>query len=895
MPQGSTQKYSGIVKNVNKNKPQIPEEPTLSAQEIVDAFRSFGFEPNTNKMNDVGYWSTRPQSEKGKLMSDLKKKRETENKAKEESNPLKDVKPRLSDTEINALFDEYGIPAPDPEWARNNLPNDVKSIRNILKIQRKAMDDAIKAKQTQQSQAQAAPQQAHPQPSMPAGAQMPMMGMGGPGDMEPSSPFFVGDNSIVRITNPNNPNAATLWLVDSKKKTLRPFMSEQAFQNAFEDPSAAEKSVMTLSTKDLGQGGALSGFKMLNSNYGVQDDGSMKDIEFSPSQLEKKYGKPSDENAENKGLSMLDGLLDKSVNMQPGASPMGMGGPGYQDGQGGPGDLPMYNTPTNYRNTGIEQQSQDTADRFLEGASVTGEISPGFINSIKNDPERMALYVGALAYGGYTLGDVYNDIKRLEMASQGNDQAGSFILISPEKTRDQYVATNEGRNAYSIAQTFFPQGSKMLSVDPNLFQYTVYNIPDEAFSRLVPIMDVNSQEFKDAVDNVKSAYHDVLLQQLQADTDQAKAVADYNYTNLKNDIKRTYGIALSDNATDAWKQIEGIADTYNSRGLKGSGMETEAIDDALKIARKKDDRNRYDELTKEEREKASYYRSSASPDEINALTPEEKAKYGLTPSNDILNEMSVENLMRKYNLSEEDAKRYRDTVLDDNGNFRSTIYKNFQTSAAKVQDDKKTFQEQQVLNNSANEEEKAYRTYTQDPQYQFSKVSAPNSNKELSDEELHSGTTPAFPDQTYPKTDATNSKPMQTTVQPVNTPKSTGVTPTVKAAQNIANNIIPSVNTAVSKPSASTNVTSTTTPSIGYTPVPSQQPASTQPAQQSNPYSLNSLVSPFSITSPKTTAPTATPTSATSKVVTPVKPQTSTGITPTNQSTSIWDKIKSWF
>jgi len=127
----------------------------------------------------------------------------------------------------------------------------------------------------------------------------------------PTTPFFIGDNAVIRITNPNNPNASTIWLVDAKKKVLRPFMSEEAFQNAFDNPEEAKKAIVTVSSKEFGPGGALEGFKPLQEGKGVKNDGSMDNIEFSPSQLQQRYGKKEDPTAENKALSIVDGLFGK--------------------------------------------------------------------------------------------------------------------------------------------------------------------------------------------------------------------------------------------------------------------------------------------------------------------------------------------------------------------------------------------------------------------------------------------------------------------------------------------------------------------------------------------------------------------------------------------------------
>lgn len=321
---GQTNKYSGV-KNAVQN-PQQKEEPNISPEQVEMAFQSFGIPMNDRNMNDLGYWTGKKVSEGPKLIEELHKRRMEINakedetiKTQEALHKSKETLSRLSDEEIDALFDEYGLENPSPEWVRSHLPNDPKKIRAILEVQRKAVDDLLK-KQTKNmvNSTPEVPKMSQQQTqSMPKPMVSQNMGQGGPGLMQdgsgmnpsPASPFFMGDNSIVRITQPNNPNMSTLWLVDQKRKILRPFESEEALQNAFEDPEAAERSVVTLSTKDLGQGGVLEGFKMLNSSQGVKGDGSMEDIQFSPAQIAKRYGKPSDPAGENRALSILDGLF----------------------------------------------------------------------------------------------------------------------------------------------------------------------------------------------------------------------------------------------------------------------------------------------------------------------------------------------------------------------------------------------------------------------------------------------------------------------------------------------------------------------------------------------------------------------------------------------------------
>lgn len=328
-----TGKYSGVVNSV-KNSQQ--EEPRITPEQVVAAFKSFGFEPNQRNHNDIGYWTMKGQSEGQKLMEELHKRRMDLNKQEDDNHKSEDDKkkahetilnkqhiekaamPRLSDEDIAALFDEYGLPAPDPEWARSHLPNDPKKIRSILEMQRKTADDMLK--KHSKNAVNSIPEM----PKMMGGGGMPPApmsagGMGGPtplgmqgGTMQgdsPVTPFFVGDHALVRITHSNNPNSGTLWLVDKKKKVLRPITSEKTLETAFEDPEAAKNSIMTLSAQALGPGGPLEGFTPLGQDKGLKDDGSMDDIEFSTGQIQKRYGKTSDPVAENKALSMLDGIF----------------------------------------------------------------------------------------------------------------------------------------------------------------------------------------------------------------------------------------------------------------------------------------------------------------------------------------------------------------------------------------------------------------------------------------------------------------------------------------------------------------------------------------------------------------------------------------------------------
>jgi hypothetical protein len=354
---GATKKYAGVVSSVKGAKPKEPEEPKITADQVREAFQSFGFPVNANNHNDILYWTSKGQSETPKLIDELhqrrmeiiKKEDDDARSVAEKHRAHKDLMdkldlsrkelehkqtlgkaamPRLSDQDLNALFDEYGLPPPDPEWARTHLPNDPDKVRSILDMQRKTADDMMKKHAKNSVNAVPETLKMGQAPGMPATPMMPMGGggMGGPmggqqdmtgGTGEPATPFFIGDHAIVRIANATNPQASTTWLVDAKKKVLRPFMSEDAFKNAFEDPDAAERAVVNISARELGPGGALDGFKPMKQEHGVNPDGSMKKIPFTEAQLQNRYGQKQDTAAEDRSMAVLDGIMGQMKGTAP--------------------------------------------------------------------------------------------------------------------------------------------------------------------------------------------------------------------------------------------------------------------------------------------------------------------------------------------------------------------------------------------------------------------------------------------------------------------------------------------------------------------------------------------------------------------------------------------------
>jgi len=523
-------------------------------------------------------------------------------------------------------------------------------------------------------------------------------------------PVFVGKSALVRLVNGTDINTATIWLVDPSNKTLRPFVSEEQFDSMFDNAKQARSAIVTLQTDELSPGGVLGDFKVLDSNYGIKGDGSMKKVEFSPSQLQGRYGQPMNMDGETKSVGVLDSLLgslggqESPVGDVPGGVPVsptgvsdqppvdpnqmagGYGGKGgvgsgtvydkysyypYK-GVGGP-NLPMYNTGISGRNTSNETEAQREVFGVMDAASGN-TLTQSFISELKGNPDLLAFYIGALTYGSYQIGDVVNDMVRRQKVEAGDTSLSNVALISPTQTRQVYMTTDDGKKASSVANTILPSGSMMsIGSYDTLKNYTIYNMPDNFYKELVPTLDATNPNFKNEVDDVKSAYYDIMSDIASAETEQERTIAKNNLETLQKQIQDQYGFQLSDNVNTAWTQLNNIQDTASTRGIKGSGIENEEIDDYLTQVRTKNDQIRKTTLNSADAAKQTYYQTKASPAEIAALTPEERQKYGLVPPDSSL---SVASLLQQFPyLTQDEAQKYHDSMVDEYGNYRSDAYK----------------------------------------------------------------------------------------------------------------------------------------------------------------------------------------------------------------------------
>jgi hypothetical protein len=196
--------------------------------------------------------------------------------------------------------------------------------------------------------------------------------------------------------------------------------------------------------------------------------------------------------------------------------------------------------------------------------------------------------------------------------------------------------------------------------------------------------DVFSQDFKNQIANTKSAYYDIVNAQLQASTDEQKAFADNQASQFKTNLQKSYGITLSNDATQAFNQIQNLESSYGQRGLENSGMMNDSVDQGLRATRLTDQRQRDAEATSLSYESQTQLQQSGTPQQIADSIAADKAKglpqsqwsaSALIPDPATVSKFSISNLTSQFpNSTPAEIQAMHDAVLDENGNLRSSLY-----------------------------------------------------------------------------------------------------------------------------------------------------------------------------------------------------------------------------
>lgn len=440
--------------------------------------------------------------------------------------------------------------------------------------------------------------------------------------------YPLGEYSLVKFDN-----SPTVFLVDFKNKELRPFLSEEAFNTSYPHPEEAWKSIHVLPSQEhINPLGALGDFNLLSTEYGVTNNGVfMKDPDYRLNNVKKKYNQPEvsiDEfnNNKNKLFYILDAF----------------------------------------------------------GKNNKSKIDQAFLNKQLSNPELMAFYGNAITYGGYTLNDIYKDLKKREMQGAGDKSYENVKYIDDMLPKNQYAVTPAGKFADQDLRISVP--TEFVADNPKLWNMPITQVPQDAFRNMNQELDLTSKKNLDEASKIQSAFHDVLQAKLTATTEAQKEYADYQYDQLVDNIEKQYGIKLSSNASQAWNQIENLTSQATEAGLGETGIAQEEIDQYLKDVRRQGAQLREQKLTEEEKQQADYIRRFGSSEQIKKLDDEDKAKgvpqdqwrsvkWGLKPGQDLLNSVSAEALKKKFpNITDEEINDYRNQIIDQYGNFRSDLY-----------------------------------------------------------------------------------------------------------------------------------------------------------------------------------------------------------------------------
>ncbi len=495
-------------------------------------------------------------------------------------------------------------------------------------------------------------------------------------DSSGSAYFANGNDALITIAGEGYA-PQQLFFVDQTNKQIVPFSSMQSAINYFTNVTGGPVSAQEINAATtqvpssvLGAGSALEGFVPVQAANGFDENGHLVNPAPSNANIQARYGRPVDQNAELKAYTALDGF-----------------------------------------------------SKLLQSANLGSTVTPQEITKLISDPTTMGFYINALAYGGYTLQDVYQEMVRQQAIDNG--QGTSVMNSFPISTSAPASTYKASANYKSVTSNPALQVTPSIAgIDSSMLNNPVLQLPDEAFKAVSPLTDPNSPEFRQAMEQYKSATYDTAIQmsQAQSDSDHAKALADWK--GLQEEIQSRLGITLADNAIQAWNQLDNFQAQAGQSNLGGSGMVQQRIDDLLKQQQSVNQSMRSYYSSYEDLQKESYYQNYASPDEIKALIasdPQRAQAWGLIPNDATKQYMTLDNLKAlNPNTPEQDLQMILNKYLDPNGNFYSKIYGNYAANNFATGENYMAYQGGKVIDAATNKAGQALAQFS-DPNNPFLK------------------------------------------------------------------------------------------------------------------------------------------------------------------------------
>ena len=528
-----------------------------------------------------------------------------------------------------------------------------------------------------------------------------------------------GGNVLIKFdTDPDGAgpqNTSTVFLADPDNQTLRPFLNQEALDKYLSDRglSIDKVNIYNAPIELLSNGLAFSGYDHLSNDQGINTDGQIpvnpdaatNGDEISEDRLTNLYGNEYSPEATEFGYGMVTKLLERVFKGDP-------------------------------------------------------NISDDILNKVLGNDKIMALYTGALTYGGYTPTDIYRDLRRRQLAQDGDASMQNLIVIDDVKDAQSYYSSGAGATIKSNPALSVP--GFLGDIESSLFDFDIFNLPDEVFQILVPPIDWTTPEAQAEAEKIKAAYFDILTEILEAQTEQAKTIADDNFEQFREDLDRTYGLKISDNAIEGWNQLLTLTSQFGQRGLEGSGFQRETMDRFLQNVRRQDEQLRTEKLSIEDEAERERLLKSASPDEIKAFiaaNPDRAQKMGLIPSSEVANSLSIESLTAQLKESYPDipdniialmAANYRSIVLDNDGNYLSELYQNLFSNRANIALDKLGAQFDVVFNTALDEEKQAFKEFTKGDPFSSAGITDISDIPQAPTPTVPTTPTPAVPTPTVP-------------------------------------------------------------------------------------------------------------------------------------------------
>lgn len=359
----------------------------------------------------------------------------------------------------------------------------------------------------------------------------------------------------------------------------------------------------------------------------------------------------------------------------------------------------------------------------------TGNLAESTLDRIEdNSDPLLAEYVSAVVYGKYSFGEIWQDLKAKELAETDPSYA-NVRAIDPKRKRNEFVASSD-YDAILNDPTLSAKPVDAL-MDGEYFMNTpMGSINDDFYDELTPTFDWTDPQYRDQLDDILAEWYDLSLVQNNADTEQAKAIADDNFNVFLNRLNKNYGLKLSNNARQAWGQLQQLTETAQAGGLQGSGIHQEAQDRHLSDIRRADQFAREDKLDEKNAALRGHLLNNANEDEINdavvlmdsedaaaGLSPDQyrSARWGLYPSDETAAFYDDENLKKRFpNLTDKERELLRGQNIDKHGRRRSGLYRQGIGNELEIRRSRDTFKQQELETQKAQED--ARRRAQHDPQ-----------------------------------------------------------------------------------------------------------------------------------------------------------------------------------